>query len=313
MISTASILTATELCRRRGVWTRQGYELEAMLPIEMLRYAVEIGLTTEEETDYGELAEEETIYAGANRGMTTNVASVYETVKHHACLANIITSYLRKPGEPSWDLPSPVSTDNLTWESEAFLDESGGHLRRIIFASYWSDDRNLAEYRSWRSIGEVCAYGIPMQEIVILLGRNQNGKRHSAWTKGLLHPQSKQLRFRKRTSKQTTSFNANWKEVWREHRDEIDREAWLKAMESDDMLRELVFSVEVKLPSEPIRQKILDMAKRKIEELESIKALPEAQLSTCDEPEPCPFQGCCWENPEKRPEDGGYVLTQTQT
>jgi hypothetical protein len=78
-----------------------------------------------------------------------------------------------------------------------FLDPScflvGQKLRRIALVSHWTDERHYAEARSWRTLGEICVYGLPMEQVVVVLGQNRKGKRYGAWSKGFQHPQSKQL------------------------------------------------------------------------------------------------------------------------
>jgi hypothetical protein len=51
-------------------------------------------------------------------------------------------------------------------------------------------------------------------------------------------------------------------------------------------------SVNIPVPEKLNRERIQDMAARKLLRLEKRGSLPEASLSVCDRP-PCIFKGCC--------------------
>jgi hypothetical protein len=178
------------------------------------------------------------------------------------------------------------------WTPSALLSPDGSHLRRVALVSNWSDDRHYSEARSWFSLGEVCAYGLPMQQVVIVLGQSRDGRRHSHWTKGLLHPANKKLRFRKKTNI-AAGFKDTWHQVWREDRDEIATKDWISAMIEDDVLRDICFNVSIPVPEKAARQRILDLAARKLDRLSALKVLPDQNLSTCDWPRVCAFRNNC--------------------
>jgi hypothetical protein len=181
------------------------------------------------------------------------------------------------------------------------MSPDGRFLRRIVLASAWNDDRHYSEARSWYTLGEVCAYDLPMQQAVIILGQHREGKRHGYWSKGLRHPVNKKLRFRKRNDV-STGFKSSWNSVWREDYDEITTKEWLDAMYEDGVLQDVAFNVDIPVPVKEVRKKIVDLAARKLEEIEEMKEIPDMQLSTCSWPVKCQFIRPChnFETPNGR-------------
>jgi hypothetical protein len=149
---------------------------------------------------------------------------------------------------------------------------------------------------------------MPMQMVVFVIGMLREGKRHSPWTKGLLHPKNHELRFRKKTQATTTAFKDTWDKVYREHHGEISREQWMGAMLKDDLLHEAVFTVDIKCPEKAEAQSIRDLAARKVDKIRSAKQLPDRQLSTCDWPKPCAFEKDC--HAGREPSSSRFVVIQ---
>jgi hypothetical protein len=229
----------------------------------------------------------------ANREIVSDQHDLYSQVIHYASLADIVTSAIRKPSEPPWGVSEPVSLPNgLQWQGGAFLAPDGLKLRRVVLATNWSDDRHYSEARSWFSLGEVCVHGLPMQEAVIVLGASRDGKRHGYWSKGLRHPVNKKLRFRKKNDTET-GFKSSWATIFREDYNDISTEEWLESMYSDGVLQDICFSVEIPVPEKTARQRIVDLAARRLDEIYRTKELPPQQLSTCDFPVPCCHRGHC--------------------
>jgi hypothetical protein len=132
-----------------------------------------------------------------------------------------------------------------------------------------------------------------MQLVVVHLGRHLDGKFHSHWSKGLRHPSgNKVLRFRKKKSVDTP-FKESWISIWREDYDDISTSQWLEAMLKDGVLQDLLIRVDVPVPTPEHRQRIVDLAQRKLELIRGTKELPLQQLSTCDWPTPCVHRGHC--------------------
>jgi hypothetical protein len=146
-----------------------------------------------------------------------------------------------------------------------------------------------------------------MQQVVIVLGQSREGKRHSAWAKGLLHPVNKKLRFRKKNAV-SEPFKSSWEQIWREDHDEITTRDWLQTMLSDGVLQDLCFSVNIAVPEKFACQSILDMAARKLEKLEKMKSLPDPQLTGCNWPKPCLFRTPC--HAGKSPQKGLFKILE---
>ncbi len=147
-------------------------------------------------------------------------------------------------------------------------------------------------------------YNLPMQLIWLVIGQQRDGLRNSPWTSGFLHPMNRELRFRKRskgTRLEGNVFNDRWEKVRREDHAEISRETWLESMLRDDVLNEVCFREDVPIPPEIHLTRVRDMAKRKLDRLHALKEKPEANLSGCEWPVPCPFRKLCWVYPEKDP------------
>jgi hypothetical protein len=308
-VKTANLLTGFELCSRKGYWMQQWHR-HKMQPNDMLRRALTLALTTERK-DFGELAGETIMELGANPGMDTTTHKIYDAVVHHAALADVLVSAIRQPVGLPWGIPPPESLKGLEWTSSALIEPSGERLRSLVLASSWNDDRQIAEKRSWHALGEASVYNLPMTMIVLVLGRHLGGRRHGAWTRGFLHPFSKELRFRKRNKSSYESFNDKWEQIWREDHAEIPVGKWLGAMMHDNVLHEICFRIEIARPDPVVRKRILEMAARKIERLSRWMIPPEPSLSVCDRP-PCPFRGCCWsEEPYEPNERRGFVPVES--
>lgn len=280
-----------EHCDREGYWARDWEKLKPD-DTEMLHRALYAGLTTPRE-DFGQAAGEECYSLGSVCGLETDKWNVHEQVVHLSCLSEILTVASRKAVEPPWLVPKPIQLrEGPTWTSGAYLDPSGKHLRRIVLASSWNDDRHFSECRAWNSLGEVCAYNLPMQLVVAVIGQNRSGKRYSYWSRGLRHPANKKLRFRKKNDV-ATGFKDTWREAWREDFDEISTKDWLQAMLEDDVLKDVFFKIDIPVPEKIAQQRIVDLAARKLERLDKLRELPDQNLSTCDWPKPCCFRNNC--------------------
>lgn len=305
-INTAQLLTAFETCSRKGYW-RQSWQRHRLEPNEMLRQALQAGLTESVRLDFGEVAGERMMGLGADPGMDTPLHNVYDSVVHHAALADVLTTALRRPGSAAWSFPPPQVNRSLQWTSSAFLDPSGSRLRSIVLASNWNEERQAQELRSWHALGECAVYDLPMTIAVLILGRHLGGRRHGAWTKGFLHPQNKQLRFRKRQRVSYETFTDQWVPIWREERSDIKTSKWLEVMLQDGILKEICFTLEVPAPRSVLRKRVLEMAARKLERLSRWQFPPEPSLSVCDRPR-CLFKTCCWsEEPFEPSKYHGFV------
>lgn len=271
----------------------------------MLHAAVRSGLLSDRE-DFGEAAGEAFIEMARERGLEgLKGHQVYPSAIHHACLADILVSATRKPGDSPWVVPEPL----IDWKPSAMMDRDGSRLRQFLAVSYWNEDRQRSAIQSWSVIGEVCMYDMPMQLVVAVIGNMREGRRPSPWTRGYLHPSHKGLRFRRRGKNAADGFNERWLHIWREDHDEITRETWIQRMAEDSILQEQMFVVDVEVPQTVDRDRIRSMAQRQGSEVRSMESLPDPVLSICNDPiHPCAFRCCCWSQPESKPEDGGFDL-----
>lgn len=293
-MDSAALLTAFERCRVAAYFARDWRRFK-LDDIEFLQSSLRAGFTTERR-DHGQAAGEHCYELGANPGIVSTQMDVHSQVVHLSALSDILATAIRRDGEKPWSLPSPTEiAPGVTWRSSAFLSPDGTHLRRVVLASSWSDDRHYAESRSWFSLGEVCVYGLPMQQVVAVIGQSRNGKRHSWWTHGLQHPMNRKLRFRKR-NQLDTPFKETWKEVWREDDSDVSTKQWLQSMLDDDVLRDCSFKIDIPVPERMAQQEIVDLAVRKLEAVEKFSAKPAKNLSTCDWPVPCRFRTPCHGN-----------------
>jgi hypothetical protein len=244
-------------------------------------------------SDYGESAGERVVEIGSKRELTTDFPNVYDQIIHTASLADVLTCALRPCVDEPWKMPEPVTLPGgQEWASSVFLAPSGQSLRRVVLVSHWDKDRHYSFCRDWTTIGNVCAYGIPMQLAICVLGQVRDGKRYGYFSRGYRHPVNRGLRFRKRTDKDS-KFKSSWESIFREDFDEIPTRDWLSAMHSDGVLADSAFSVTVDVPQEKARNHVLDLAGRKLDELMSLKEVPDEQFTGCSWPVKCAYIGPC--------------------
>ncbi len=269
-----------------------------MKPSDMLQHSVIAGLTETENVDYGTRAGEEMVTLASVRGLDIESVNIYRTAMNHAAIADIMTSVIRKPDDRPWGIIPKSST----WNTSALADPSGLLLRRFLPVSTWNPERAQHEARSWFCTGETAMMGLPMQLVVGVLGPMNGGRRHGHWSKALLHPQHSSLRFKRRSRASIEGFKETFRPIWREENDQISREKWVSSMNEDDVIRDVLFVVDIPVPGELERDRIIEIAKRKFDAISMLIEVPEKQLSTCDGPlAPCPFRECCWGSPETAP------------
>lgn len=286
----ADLLQAVEVCERRGHWTRD-WEPKRLSANQMLSAAMRVGLT-ETRDDYGEAAGETVMELAVERGLQMPASrNLHDSVVHHAALADMLTTAVRRPGPP-WKTPPAATFAGYSWKSSAFLSPDGSELRRVVLVTSWNDDRHYSEIRSWYGMGECAAYGLPMTMVVLILGQHRDGRRQGPFSRGFQHPRNHALRFRKRSKSTSEVFSDSWTQIWREDHAEISNRAWLQAMLEDDILRDVCFTVPIRVPSAEDRRRLSEMAERKLARLEKTARLPEASLSVCDRPR-CPFLDVC--------------------
>ena len=304
-MTTEEVLESFERCARAEYWYRD-YEKEKWEDTRFLQEAIRRALLSTRE-DFGEMAGEEIIGLTRDIQIDIKTPNQWDTSIHLASLADILSCAVRKRGEAPWRVPEPVMVGNYRWRTGALLAPSGDKLRRIVLVSNWSDERHYHESRSWKSMGAICAYGLPMTMAVCVLGQKRDGKRHSHWSKAMAHPFNRHIRFRKK-HQVASGFKETWRQIWREDDDKFSTDQWLQAMLNDGVLEDMCFPVDLPVPAPDMRRKVLDLAVRKLDMIEKTTELPDFQLTNCDWPLVCPFRGHCHkgEPPSRR---YGVVLT----
>jgi hypothetical protein len=279
-MSTASRLVADDHCHRLEFLSRS-WERHTLNPMAALYRSIEAGLESDSD-DPGQVAGDTLMGLAVDRGLETPQSDLLGFAEHHAAIADFVV-YLLREGPP-WEHPE----DKDRWVSGAYLNDSGSRLRRVVLVDRWSNEKAIAEEKSWRSMGECALYGVPMDLIVINLGQNREGRRHGPISKGVLHPQNHNLRFMRRDG---DAFGPNWERVFRESSN-IGREEWLESMTIDGVMEEVITFHEVSIPSNiNAIHKIID---RKISNLAKVDVLPDPQFAQCFSPlGNCEFSQCC--------------------
>jgi hypothetical protein len=297
-VNSPELLTGFERCGRIPYWGRS-WKFRKLKPVEMLEAGVHAGLTELTRSDYGELAGEEVYGFGSDPGIDSKQYDQHTEVVHLACIADIVTSAIRRPAGDPWMPAPPVDH----WKSGCYLSPQRNYLRRIVFVTSWSDDKHYSLCRSWESLAETCFHNLPMQLVVVHLGKHLNGKYHSYWSHGLRHPANKVLRFRKRNNT-AEPFKESWIEVWREDYDDISTHDWLQGMLADGVLQDCLKRYDIPVPKEEARERIKALALKKLEMIRNTTELPDQQMSTCDWPVPCVFRTPCHAQQEPGPAYG---------
>jgi hypothetical protein len=204
----------------------------------------------------------------------------------------------------------------LIWQPESYLIDGGLRLMRFVLVDHWDDDRQSAELHSWRTMGDVCVTGLPMTIRVAVIGQSRGGRRLGHWTRARRHPLNKGIRFARKHGKDD-GLAGSWAWVWRENSD-IGVLPWVEQMSRDGVLTESAFNVNVRVPAENARKRVLEDIERIGEEMEKAgrfssqshlsfaDAFPMTR-SACDDPirGPCPLQCVCYATTEITPGETG--------
>jgi hypothetical protein len=286
MILSAQLFDTMDRCPRRVAFERT-HEPRTISPLGLLYAAVEAGLTG------GVQAGKDAILDITQR-LDVNAAELapMSVVKHVEGMAEVITMALAaKLGRLKRLEPIPLGGHQ--WQSNLFEGRSGD-LHRMILASHMDDDSLRSYAHSWGTIGELAALERPLSLLIVIIGAQRGGRRHSAWSKAFQHPIQKVIRFAPR--KRDTGFTENWKTVWREMSD-FKAEAWLERMRMDEVLPELIVSRCIAFNPEDER-----MVQAKRDMLALIPLIETASVdhamrrSSCDElgRGACPWQAVCY-------------------
>ena len=299
MILSAELLDQYDRCERRYSY-EQKYQAKVISPLGMLYAALESALL---DSDPEQEAKDTCMRIAGSQELITGELNAFLTIRHIGYLAGIIAVALRERLGVLERVQSRICED-FKWRSDLF-ETQNGELHRIELVSYLDDDRLRATAHSWRVIGELAALERPLTLTNVIIGAQRGGRRHSEWSKGLLHPSNKALRFARRNQK-NTGFNENWEKVWREHQSEISTEKWLAAMRADDVLDGLILSREIAYNSKDNRMIAArrEMAYLAVAMEGSYERAP-MRRSSCDETGKgaCVFQNVCYSPTEATPDD----------
>lgn len=286
MLDTARLIRSYEECERKG-FLAQRWEKNKMPPNTVLDDGIRTGLEHSGK-DFGEESGSRVFELAATRGLDSKEYDQHSEAVHLANLADIITTATRKSGDKSWIKPE----ENNEWIPSCFISHDGNYLRRVVTLNTWSEERQNSLCRSWETLGPIAFYNLPMQIAVAVIGNHRNGKWHSFWAHALQHPQNKKLRFRKKNDI-ATGFKSSWLECWRPDHDEINTKDWLDAMIGDDVLRDVFFKVDMPRMEEISRERVMEVARRKMERIRNTKTLPDENYSGCSWPVKCQFLSVC--------------------
>lgn len=285
MILTPEALDTYDKCERRYAFSRR-YDPLTITPLGLLYAALEWALIS---GDPEQAAKDECLRIAREKEIQSEHLNGFAVVRHVGLLAGIIALALHKKFGRMRRL-DPVPFGENQWQSNLFAVRARTY--RFVLTSHWDDDTLRAYAHSWGTVGELAALEAPLNLVAIVIGASRNGRRHSAWTKGLLHPVNGSLRFRKR---QKGDFSDGWQEVWRENRMDIPTEKWLAQMEADGVMESLIVSREIAYRAEDAR---MQSARREMFQIigQMGEAREDAPMrrSACDLWGGCPFQPCCF-------------------
>lgn len=223
----------------------------------------------------------------ASPGLDIEGQETYSIAVHLAFLAEIISNYLRS---------------DQKWIRDGLIYETNGEYRRIVLIDRWSEDRKLAEIRSWKTMAEVCQRNAPLLLNFIVIGTTHDNRRASPWTRGWTHPKNQGLRFKKIDG---TSFEKGWNQVWRE-RSGLSTERWLQRLQLDHCFADLVHTVQVNVPRR--RTEFLKDIERIEQEIAALPENPPMRRSACYQiGSICQFSECCNGAYNKTPSECGWI------
>lgn len=305
-----------EQCHKRYALL-DGWRKTRRTPMELLEAGVRLGLTAPIQMDpaipnimllqpWGVTASRRVLEIARDKGVDLpggKDTGWYEVALHYAGIAQIVTDYLRAPNGKDWRYPGQGVVSNfgfvhkglsVDWVPSSYLEvgNDGCYLRRVVYVSYWNEDRLYRELHSWRTIGDICVYRMPMVLDIVVLGASKGGKRHGYWTKARRHPHSREIRFKRKHGRE--EFSQSWPTIWREEHPEVLQASWLLKMKEDGVLKEAYFQKRVSVPKDYHVDRVLEDIARISKIMRLAKETDPMNRSGCDWPMPCPMQDACY-------------------
>lgn len=268
-----------ERCPRLLKWTCDHLQARVR-PLSALYAGVEAGVE-------GKSAKDAVMALAASPGLDIDGQETYSAASHLASLAEIISVYLLAGGSP--------------WIRHGQVFESNGDLRRIVLLDRLSDERKMAEIRSWRTIVPICREDRTMLINFIAIGQSSDNRRLGAWSRGWTHPRNFGLKFKK---KDGDSLGEGWALQWRE-RSGVTVDRWLSVMQRDRAFDDIVSSVRVIIPKR--REEWLADLTRIEREIAELPDNPPMRRSGCYGLSPCTFREVCHGPAFKTPSEYGWV------
>jgi hypothetical protein len=286
MTPTTTALTQDDHCRRLA-YLSERWAPPALTPKQILRQSVDFGLQSTS-ADPGEAASGEALRLATEIGIDTPEQDLLALATHIGALANLLAWLLRGDTSP-YKRPEAIRMPNGSiWTSGAFLSQNERSLRYVALVDRWDAWTQTALEHSWPIMGECSAYQVPMDVIVVPIGKLRKGRWSNPFTVAYRHPVAKNLRFKKRDGE---DFGATWERVERE-RDSATREEWLDSMTEDGVLAESLYVHHVDVPRQFCA--ILHNAESKLIRIGQTTEPPEPQYSQCfDRVRLCPFRSAC--------------------
>lgn len=310
MILNATRCESWDRCRRQWAYL-EDWEMIRVTPLGSVYRALHAALQA---TDYPgpQFAREHVMREAAERGVWTARHDPYDQMVHHAHLAECLARVLRQPSDESRESDRAYDVGSHIWQLASYPVDGGLRLMRFLLVDHWDDDRQSAELHSWRTMGDVCVTGLPMTIRVAVIGQSRGGRRLGHWTRARRHPLNKGIRFARKHGKDD-GLAGSWAWVWRETSD-IGVLPWVEQMSRDGVLTESAFNVQVRVPAEGARQRVLEDIERIGAEMERHERADKhfsiqypMTRSACDDPirGPCPLQCVCYAPTEITPGETG--------
>ena len=296
MNGTPLTLAEDDFCRRL-VYLSERWQAPALTPKQILTQSVEHGLMSA--ADPGEAANAEALRLCTEVGIETAETDLLAVAEHVSALAEFLVWLIRGTESP-YKRPEAIRVgERSTWNSGAFLSQNERSLRYVALVDRWDAWTQMALENSWQIRGECAAYQVPMDVIVVPIGKLRKGRWSNPFTTAYRHPVAKVLRFKKRDGE---DFGSTWDRVLREQ-DKASREEWLDAMTDDGVLAESLHVHHVDVPEN--FSVILHLIESKLTRIAQTTEPPEPQFSQCfDRIHPCPFRSACPRGLEPSPELG---------
>jgi hypothetical protein len=297
LILSAEKLDVIDRCEKRSAFERR-WKARVISPMGLLYKAVEAGVIGNGEKD----AKDEVMKVAAKMEIASPDLNPYALARHIGSLGGMVAEAIK--GERGEVVP--VGAVKLAsgdgWKSGLF--RGGKGLMKIVLLAHWDDDALRAVAHSWGVVGELVAVREPIELVIAVVGPQRAGKRHSAWTKGYLHPQNHVLRFARRQGKES-GFSSGWVEVWREMREDISTGEWMKQMKVDGVMDKLLVGRGVKFNPDDNRMKVAEREMMVLaERMEAVTINSPMHRSACDQigRGACPWQACCFAPVETSPD-----------